>query len=173
MARFAQFDVGLLMRLHGTHKVSLDSVRIMAINCYALDLAAYPLFMDGTHSDKEGKTMAVYEELLTSQLLALAIALRTKFYQGADPQETIKYVLPCGLLYKFKNGNEENAIFSIKDVCDKIIHADTIYRDMEKGVQKPVTTLSGKQGEYKWELHLSVSLFAEAILNWIQDISST
>jgi hypothetical protein len=124
----------------------------MAINCYALDLAAYPLFMDGTHSDKDGKTMAVYEELLTSQLLALAIALRTKFYQGADPQETVNYVLPAGLLYKFKNDDEENTIFSIKDVCDKIIHADTIYRDLEKGDPKPVTILSGKHGKIKWEL---------------------
>ena len=106
------------MRLHGTHKVSLDSVRIMAINCYALDLAAYPLFMDGTHSDKEGKTMAVYEELLTSQLLALAIALRTKFYQGADPQETIKYVLPFASKLNMKRkeiscgNNSKNKIIS-------------------------------------------------------------
>ena len=75
-------------------------------------------------------------------------------------------------MYKHKKDIEENVAFSMKDVCDKIIHADSVSRYMEKGVEKPTTALRGKGNRDKseWELSMSVSLFAEGVLNWVQDI---
>lgn len=160
------------MDLFGTHKVTFEMVRSLAIQCHALDISAYHLFVDGTHSDKGDKTKATYEELFTGQLLGLAIALRTKFYQGIDHNNTIHFVSPCGLLYKYRNSAEETIKFSMKDVCDKIIHADSVCRHLESGVEKPTTTLRGRDNRdsSEWELSMSVSLFAEAVLNWAQDI---
>ncbi len=160
------------MELLGTHKVSFEEIRSLAIQCHALDISAYHLFVDSTHEDKGDKTNSTYRDVFTRQLLSLAIALRTKFYQGLDHKSTTSYVIPCGLLYKYKKNVEENVYFSIKDVCDKIIHADSISRPMEKGVEKPTTTLRGKDNRDKseWELSMSVNLFAEAVLNWAQDV---
>lgn len=163
------------MKLLSHHKVSFDLLRSLAIQCHALDISAYHLLADSTHSDKDGKTKATYEELFTSQLLSLAIALRTKFYQGLDHKSTTVYVSHCGLLYKYKQKQEETLNFSIKDVCDKIIHADEVSRYLENGVEKPTTTLQGKDNrdKSKWELSMSVSLFAEGVLNWVRDVEST
>lgn len=165
-------DAEKIMDLFGTHKVTFEVVRSLAIQCHALDISAYHLFVDSTHSDKGDKTKATYEELMTSQLLALAIALRTKFYQGFDHKNTIPYVSPSSLLYKYKKNTQETLEFSMKDVCDKIIHADRVLRHMDDGVEKPTTTLRGKDNRDKseWELSMSVSLFAEAVLNWAQDV---
>ncbi|MEX2295918.1 MAG: hypothetical protein WD715_00775 [Dongiaceae bacterium] len=155
--------VKFLMDLFGTHQVTFDSIRKLAIECHALDLSAYHLLVDSTHADKKEKTKAIYEEIVTSQLLTLAIALRTKFYQGLDHKNTIPHVAACGLLFRYKQNNEEPVAFSMKDVCDKIIHAVSVSRHLEKGVERPTTTLRGTDNRENsdWELSMSVSLFAE------------
>jgi hypothetical protein len=160
------------MELFGTHKVSFESVRALAVQCHALDIAAYHLLSDSTHEDKSGKTKATYEDIFTFQLLALAISLRTKLNQGENHKATVDYVSHCGFLFKYKNNTEESLGFSFKDVCDKIIHASTVSRHLEHGVQKPTTTLRGRAQDNKseWELSISVSLFAEVVLNWVQDV---
>ncbi len=162
------------MELLGTHKISFDLLRSLAIQCHGLDISAYHLFIDSTNSDTDGKAKSIYEELFTSQLLSLAIALRTKFYLGLDYKSTIPYVSHCAFLYEYKSDSEEPLNFSMKDICDKIIHADNIFRPMESGVEKPTTILRGKDKRNKsdWELSISVSLFAEAVLNWVRDIES-
>ena len=114
--------------------------------------------------------MSAYQDLMTEKLLGLAIALRTKFYQGLDHKDTVRYVGPCGLLFKHEDNVEKNISFSMKDVCDKIIHADSVSRHLEDGVEKPTTSLRGRLGGIEWELSMSVSLFTEAVLNWVQDI---
>lgn len=159
------------MDLLGTHKVSFDTIRSLAVQCYALDAAAYPLLLEGTHTDMSGKTKAAYEELFTGQLLALAIALRIKFYQGFNHKNTVRYVSAAGLLYK--DNGKETLNFSIKDVCDKIIHADGVNRYLEPGISRPTTTLCGKERDKSWELSMSVTLFVEGVLEWLQDADET
>ena len=162
------------MELLGSHKVSFASVRALAIQCHALDLSAYDLLFTSTQVDKDEKTKNAYEEQFTSQLLTLAIALRTKFYQGYDHRSTISYVSHCGLLYKYGKNAEATEHFSIKDVCDKIIHANKVKKYLEAGIEKPTTSLCGKaQDGSLWELSMSVSLFAEAVLNWVRDVEET
>lgn len=160
------------MELLGAHKVTFEQIRSLAIQCHALDVGAHDLFVDSTHEDKSGKTKSTYQDLYTGRLLGLAIALRTKFYQGVSHADTGSYVDACGLMYKKKNDAEESVAFTIKDVCDKIIHADSVSRPMEKDVQKQTTTLQGTdpRDSSEWELGFSVSMFAEGVLNWVQNI---
>lgn len=158
------------MDLLGTHKLSLAQVRRIAIRCYALDLAAHPLLQDGTHGDPIGATRAAYQELFTEELLTLAIALRTKFYQGLDASSSATFVNPSGLLYRFGKDGEESALFTVKDVCDKIIHAASVRKYLEAGVPVPTTTLEGVQNHVRWQFSFSVSLFIEGLLNWMDSM---
>ncbi len=158
------------MELLGTHKVTFDEIRSLAIQCHALDISAYHLFVDSTHKDNSGITKSTYHDLFTRQLLGLAIALRTKFYQGIKHEDTASYVTASGRMNKPKDGVEEFVNFSMKDVCDKIIHADSVSRSMEKDDKKPITIIRGEHfDKLDWELTLSVSLFTEGVLNWTRE----
>lgn len=116
----------------------------------------------------DGLTRTSYEELFTTELLSLAIALRTKFYQGLAPGPSASFISPCGLLYKFGKKGEVSETFTVKDVCDKIIHANTVRKFLHPEDPKPTTTLEGtEQRGTKWQLSFSVSLFIEGVLNWL------
>lgn len=158
------------MELFGKYKMSFDRIRSLAIQCHALDLSAYHLLLNSTHRDIQGRSKVLYTELLTEQLLTLAIAIRTKFYQGTPHDTTSEYVQHCGLFYRYKGGTEEPALFTIKDICDKIIHADSVSKCLEQGVEKATITLRGQQRDVEWELGFSVNLFCEGVLNWLQAI---
>ena len=99
----------------------------------------------------------------------LAISIRTKFYQGVPFEGTEKYVIDCGSLDEDKKGVQVQRSFTLKDICDKLIHAnqlERIFTDKENGL---VTTIHGIEGKTRWQFVLSISLFAEAVLNWIDE----
>jgi hypothetical protein len=111
-----------------------------------------------------------YEELITEKFLTLAITLRTKFYQGIPDDETAKYVVECGFLDDNPDGERCPRSFTIKDICDKLIHADRVERRFTNSEDGLVTIINGTQRKNKhWRLTISMSLFSEAVLNWIDD----
>jgi hypothetical protein len=75
------------MQLLGRHQVSLHTIRRQAVSCAALDSHAHSLFTHGFQEDRSGRVRLAYEELLTETLLALAVSVRTKFYQGFEPND--------------------------------------------------------------------------------------
>ncbi|HYB49521.1 MAG TPA: hypothetical protein VED47_00290 [Burkholderiaceae bacterium] len=155
------------MRLQTNHVSSFEAVRALAIPCHALDLSGGELLFAGTHADRDEKTKNAYLEQFTSLLLRVAIALRTKFYQGYDDRSTLAYVAHCGSLFTLGEASEESVEFSMKDVCGKIIHAVTFEKYLEAQSERSPTTLSGKtQDGTGRELSLFVSEFAEAVWNW-------
>lgn len=158
------------MELFGQHNVTFDGIRAQAIYCHALDIGAHHLLLDTTHTDIDGLTKQSYEELFTSHLLALAISIRTKCYQGVDTSFNNSRIVACGSLYLGLASEAAPQPFTIKDVCDKIVHASSVRRPLEPGVPKPITELRGEKNEKPWELHLSVSLFSEVVLDWIQSL---
>src|SRR5207253_2854934 len=81
--------------------------------------------------------------LLTSKMLALAIALRTKFYQGTPYEGTEKYFEKVGFLEQVRNRAPAARQFTLKDACDKIIHADSVVRRFRGKSQRPLTVLTG------------------------------
>ena len=149
-------------------------VRTLAIECHALDLSAYELLLFPVHVDARGKTKATYDELLTSKILALAIALRTKFYQGTPYEGTHWYLEYVGSLERERKGRKVDTTFNLKDACDKIIHADSIEREFRGQSQKPHTILSGtSQGGEKWSLGFSLAALADSVLWWLEDVEET
>ncbi len=159
-------------KLSGTHLVSFETIRSLAIECHALDLSAFMLLVAGTHQPSRSTTIT-YEELVTSKLLMLSVAIRTKRYQGVPHADTEKYILDCGVLDVTSKGKEASHSFTIKDICDKVIHADEVERIVADGNNGQITVLRGKQLGKSWQLHFSISLFAEGVLNWLDEIPDT
>ena len=161
------------MRLLAPHRSSFEAVRALAIQCHALDLSGSELLFASTHADKDEKTKSAFQEQFTSLLLRLAVAVRTKFHQGLDERSTVSYVAHCGSLFTFGETGEQSAEFSLKDICDKIIDAVTIEKDLQGEIEKAPTTLCGKNPDgVDWELSVFVGLFAEAVLNWARDMET-
>jgi hypothetical protein len=159
-----------LMELHGRHSVSFDTIRALAIECHALDLSASELLFFSVHADDNGSTRQAYDELLTSKMLALAIALRTKFYQGTPYRDTESYMEHVGFLEVETRTVTKGWKFTIKDVCDKIIHADSVRRQFDGDWSQPLTVLEGSgPGTAKWIMGFRLAHFADCLLWWLNE----
>jgi len=162
------------MKVLGVHKQPFNLIRSNAIICHALDLSSHRLFLNSTYNNKKNEVKELYDVLLSTHLLQLAVAIRINIYQGLTCDGISSYVMHCGFLDITKDGKEETKEFSIKDVCDKIIHAKKIERkigdcDKNNG-SSSVMMLQGTHYGKQWNCSLSVNLFCEAVLNWLDDI---
>jgi hypothetical protein len=155
---------------HSSHRVSFDRIRRLAIECHALDLAVGTLFESGTYSPSAA-TRDAQEELISENLLALAVSIRTKFYQGTPWTNTEQYLLERYIDDTVGRDVGERKPLTIKDVCDKIIHAEAIERDIFESEWGYTTSLTGSKNGTAWTLILSMSLFAEAVLTWLDELS--
>jgi hypothetical protein len=161
------------IRILGKHQQSIDLIRSLAVTAHALDLSAEDLFLTGTYSRRSPATKATYDALLSTNLLHLAVAVRTNIYQGSLSGDSKDFVSHCGFLDVETGGKQQSRDFSIKDVCDKIVHADEVFRELESlgGSSRTTTIIRGTHKRNRWELSISVGLFCEALLNWL-DIAS-
>lgn len=158
------------MEFRGQHTVSFQAVRALAIECHALDLCTFELLLIPVHNDSRGLTRATHDELLTSKMLSLAITLRTKFYQGTPYEGTEKY-LEHVVLFEQESKGKAKSNFTLKDACDKIIHADSVVRQIKGQQRQPLTILTGiAQGGVKWSLSFSLAHLADSILWWLEDV---
>lgn len=161
------------MKVIGKHRQSFRLIRSLAVITHALDLSGEELFLSGTYAKKRKTTKRIYDELLSTNLLHLAVAIRTNLYQNTLqlPEMNISH---CGFLNLIIDGKEKTVRFSFKDVCDKIIHADEIYRQLfeSRGSGRATTVINGsrKKGKEKWKLSVSIQLFCEAVLNWLDEV---
>ncbi|MCR4291094.1 MAG: hypothetical protein NUV86_12635 [Candidatus Scalindua sp.] len=159
------------MKILGKYKVSTDFIRSLTINCHALDLSAHHLLVGGIHSDSSLRTKEIYEEKISTSLLSLAVAVRTLLYQGVELLVECPNINCIGF-YKSERNNDKARV-SIKDVCDKIIHADSIdreFEEIENADPRPMTFIKGSYHKKPWQLDISVSMFCEYVLNWVDKI---
>jgi hypothetical protein len=155
------------MDLFGTHRISVDAICRLAVECHALDVSAVRLLIDTTLNTPE-RTRNTYEELFSEKLLSLAIVLRTKFYQGVPSKGSERFVQHSAFLLTTEK--EDIKCFTIKDVCDKIIHAESITRPLNDGTAQPMTQVRGTHQNVPWVLHISTGLFCEGVLNWLESL---
>lgn len=165
------------MDLLGTHKVSYEAIRRLSIECYALARSGQSLLQTSAYEDRYGRTKALYEELFSEKLLQLAIAIRTKFYQGADHRRTSGFLEDTGTLFKGTSAEDETTPpYTLKDVCDKIIHATAVYLVLEDDFYFTYISLHGEQSTGRktetWMLTLVPETF-EGILGWLDAISES
>ena len=85
-------------------------------------------------------------------------------------KSTSSGISACGLFTH--EGPHGDGSFSIKDVCDKLIHADRISKSIEPGVRGAGCTLVGTYQHKKWEFGLVVQVLSEWILKWLDEIDT-
>ena len=99
-------------------------------------------------------------------LLNLAISIRVSLCQEREYAST-GMIEPAGV---FLEGGPETGGFSIKDVCDELIHADQIRKPIEPGVRRTGCELSGSRSGQRWVIGLGVQIFCEYVLKWLDEI---
>ncbi len=149
--------------------VTWDNIIDLAMQCHAIDATAYSLFEHSTIDDKE-YVKSKYNEMLSKCLLNLAITTRVKFYQGIPHEPTSAYVNHSGFMYKYANNREHTVNFSIKDVCDKIIHANYVIKFTDEEDPFTITSIyavdKNNPPNMLWMLEFSVTLFTQGVINW-------
>ena len=113
-------------------------------------------------------------EQISCNLLALAIALRVNFYQ-----KKLISIANCDVRqYAGMYWNDELVLTktTVKDVCDKIIHADVFQKsvlpnEMTMGAYATIQ-MQGSRGKREWTLNLCVALFCENVLSLLEEAES-
>lgn len=151
--------------MNGKYNIDREHIRSLAIICHALDGQFDSLFNSPTICGFRESIHTTYTRTLASNLLHLAVSIRVG--RAHLPSYNEKIIGPCGFLDCQVDGVTSSEPFSVKDVCDKIIHADSIERPIEAGVKNGTITLTGKNHEQRWTLHLSLAMFCEYILGFL------
>lgn len=160
--------------IFSTHRQDFNEVRRLCLICHGLDLTSDKLFTNSTYSNQLENTAAVFHNLFSGSLLRLAISIRVNLYQGKFHGQDDIVLSHCG--FYFEDKSEAALNFTIKDVCDKIIHADTITKAAmpadRYGQVKLAARLEGKKGKVSWALDLSIEMFTEAVLNYLDQLEA-
>jgi hypothetical protein len=156
----------------GAHRQDFAEVRRLCLICHGLDLSSDKLFNDSTYNNKLNATKEVYQNLVSGSLLSLAVAIRINIYQGKLEKQREFPITHCCFCFDDEGRIHED--FKIKDVCDKIIHADSITKhalpSAVLGNTKMLMQLKGKHNGKIWILDISLELFAEAVLNLLDNL---
>lgn len=165
------------MRLHGYHVISDDEIRKLAIEVIALDRSAYTLFVYLGSTQKTPASVRAYEELFASCVIRLAIAIRIRLDQNYR-DDVLPFFSYCPVDIEVEPEGRPSYLIhrvTLRTVCDKVIHAESVERDAEDNSEGAMTTYmgSGKRSERgTWTMRLSVATFAEAVLVWLDDPTS-
>lgn len=152
-----------LSLMDGRYNVGTDHIRMLTISCHALDAEFDRLFNSETICGQSKRIEDAYERLLSANLINLAVSIRVSALRNEAQYAATGFVEACGLF-------DDNDSFSIKDVCDKIIHADTIQKLPEPGVKGACFELKGTHWKKPWNFGLGVTIFCEYILLWLDQI---
>lgn len=157
------------------HKQDFNEVRRLCLLSHGLDLTSSGIFRSSSNYDPSEQTKSVLHNLLSSTLLNLAVSIRVNLYQGAIENRLI----PLDTLAASYYEDDELICKSvrIKDVCDKIIHADTVTKPIVPvgfmyGDNRIAFQLKGKHGKKAWTLDLCLELFSEAVLILLDEIEA-
>jgi hypothetical protein len=156
--------------MDGRYRIGTEQIRSQAVICHALDTQFDALFNRVTICDKSTALVESYERLFAMTLLNLAISIRVSLRDEPEYSSPASGVQACGLFEVDASGVEG---FTVKDVCDKIIHADDIFKPPEAGVAGAGCRLRGTYRGKFWEFGLGVSIFCEFVLAWLDRIESS
>jgi hypothetical protein len=154
--------------MDGSYHIGTDHIRALAIQCHALDLQFDRLFNGATICGYSDSSYRTYNRLLSTSLLNLAISIRVSLSSEPEYHDRSSGISACGLFTNLGPHGDDS--FSIKDVCDKLIHADQISKPIESGVQGAGCTLVGSHKGKRWEFGLGVLILGEWVLKWLDEI---
>ncbi len=157
--------------IFGKYRQDFNEIRRLCLICHGLDLSTSTISTSSLKlSDASNVTL---QNLVSSTLLHLAIAIRTNIYQKSiKPSHTP--LKRSAWLYYDEELVERPA--TLKQVCDKIIHADTFSKSIyPKGFldyeDRVGTQIRGTEHNRKaWTMNLVLDLLAEDILVMVDEI---
>ncbi len=161
-----------MSEIFGQHRQDLNEVRRLCLICHGLDLTSDKLFSDSTYDERLDVTRGVFQNLVSSSLLSLAVSIRINLYQDNLKNSNDVDLSGCGIFYEHQEMRTKP--FMIKHVCDKIIHADEIYKEASPSrifsESKLLTQFKGKYNGKGWTMDLSIEHFTEAVLNYMDKL---
>ncbi|MFT6634211.1 hypothetical protein [Alcanivorax sp.] len=158
-----------MTKMFSQHKQSIGEIRRLALLCYGLDVGSTKLKDGSSMLELDPLSEEVLHEQISCHLLSLAVALRVNFYQK-NLMDLAKHDVRhyAGMYWE-----DEYAIVetTIKDVCDKIMHADIFSKSVaphkfSNGAYATIQ-MQGTHRKRNWILDLSVALFCEKLLHLI------
>lgn len=154
--------------MDGSYNIGTEHIRSLALQCHALDIQFGRLFNNPSICGYSERIYRTYNYLLSTSLLNLAIAIRVGL--GSEPgyKSRENGISACGLFEDA--GPHGDGSFSIKDVCDKLIHANHITKPIEEGVENTCIQLIGEHHDKQWGFGLGVGIFTEYVLKWLDEI---
>ncbi|ADO00801.1 hypothetical protein Gbem_4101 [Citrifermentans bemidjiense Bem] len=164
-----------MKEIFGKHVQDFDEVRRLCLICHGLERTGDILFTDSTYNNKTNCTERVYKNLASGALLNLAVSMRINLYQDGRINLDTSKLTHCGFYYCDHEliGQE----FSLKDICDKIIHANTVSKEVIPqevvGSSKSTIQFKGVHHKRSWTLDLSIELFVEAVLNLLDELETS
>jgi hypothetical protein len=157
------------------HKQDFNEIRRLCLLCHGLDLTSSLLFTGSSYTTPSENTKSAMHSLLSSHMLNLAVAIRINLYQkNIDNSLISKDTMAVGYY-------EDDLVVksaTIKDVCDKIIHAESVTKPilpkwLLDGNTKISFQLKGTHNKKSWTLDLCLSLFVEKILAAIDELEAS
>ncbi|MEO9524669.1 hypothetical protein [Marinobacter alexandrii] len=161
--------------LFGRYRQDFNEIRRLCLICHGLDLSTSTLSTEYSTWKLSEPTNITLQTLVSSTLLHLAIALRTNLYQKSIKGSDILLERSAWLYY---DKELKEAPATLKQVCDKIIHADTFSKSRYPGhlsshEDKIATQIRGtEQNRKAWTMNLVIDLLAEDILALLDDIET-
>jgi len=162
-----------MSEIFGQHRQDLNEVRRLCLICHGLDLTSDKLFSDSTYNEKLSITRGIFQNLVSSSILSLAVSIRINLYQNNFKDIANVDLSHCAHYYSHSNMKQKE--ISIKDVCDKIIHANDFFKnafpkELNLGEHKVWSQFNGVHRKENWTLNISVEHFVEAVLNYLDVI---
>ena len=157
------------------HRQDFSELRRLCLVCHGLDFTTNSFSSQASRIRITESLQAALQNLVSSSLLNLAVALRINLYQTAINQADIELPDSSWLYY-----DEElvDRPATLKQVCDKIIHADSVVKPilptgMWDGGSKIAVQFKGREyGKKYWTLNVVLELFAEDVLKLLDDIEA-
>lgn len=160
--------------IFSTHKFSTTEIRRLLLICHALDLSSNHLHDGSSMIELSPINMDILHEQISSNLLLLAIGLRVNFYKDELKEiASLDVISGAGMYW-----DDELRVVSttVKDVCDKIVHADVFSKDVFNkhyfDNSYPCIHIKGKHNRRNWTLDLCVAIFCELILDKLDEASN-
>ena len=153
------------------HRQDLAELRRTCLLCHGLDLTSTAVFSEKTYGAVSNETAVLLQNMISGNVLQLAVALRINIYQGVlegdievDRKAASIYYMDEMYMYPM----------TVKKVADKIIHAETFSKDaLPKemlGDGKIAFHLTGSYKRREWVVDICVQYLAEKILTIIDSL---
>lgn len=161
-----------MLDIFGHHKQDFNEIRRLCLICHGLDLTSSSLSSTTSRLVMSESVENTLHNLVSSNLLSLVIAIRVNLYQSIIDQPNLELPDSAWLYYDAKL-IEQPA--TLKQVCDKIIHADSFSKTMPPyGLIdhecKIAVQFKGVEFKKAWTLNVVLECFVEDILSLLDSI---